>query len=362
MIIDTNIYTTLAIGQCNIVKPDEKPALEQLQERVAVSKPNYDFVEMEVIASNPSSVSAASIDWNEVRASITRGFARGDFFFNMGDIGEYLNNASALRAKLETQINYEFTGEVRAEQLKTLNSIFKKAIDDYADEYVKKVGSRFEGIADFPESEIRESIYGIFARKSDTPFSANDLTALNRIAVNTVETSTNIKVKLFDTSTTGLELGLCYLGVAEIMDKFGVSAQMRDKITAFIDSFIENKIQAAERAEKIKLERAGISQRAEILRNAKILAGIGRKSLYIHNPNIRGDITEIVNRAKELYASEKSKIEILREICALAYEQNKDNPSDFWQNFYDNGSGKSTMADLLKATSKNPLDPFVKIW
>ncbi|MDR2570409.1 MAG: hypothetical protein LBD23_08955, partial [Oscillospiraceae bacterium] len=70
------------------------------------------------------SASSKGIDWWQVTNSLT--INEGNFY--IGDIGEYLNNASTLYINLESLINREFTGSEKTEQLNTLNEIFNKAI------------------------------------------------------------------------------------------------------------------------------------------------------------------------------------------------------------------------------------------
>jgi len=79
-----------------------------------------------------------------------------------------------------------------------------------------------------------------------------------------------------------------------------------------------------------------------------MLSRAGKGTLYVSNPNIRNDIMAVVNLTKNLYSSNKNTVEILQEVCALSYQQNKSNPSDFWKNFYGNGNGKSIIGGLIE--------------
>jgi len=172
--------------------------------------------------------------------------------------------------------------------------------------------------------------------KTQTPFSITDLTALSFVAETVLNSSLNYNIgTLGDTSTVGLELSLFHLSTMEIMNRFGVSDKMRDLLTDYIEQRTEYYIMAAEKAEARKLELN------------EIFGSIGRKSNFSHNPNIRAEIEAIVNFTKDLYSSDKKMVEILQEIFKFAHQQNKNNPSDFWANFYDNGSGNSTVSSLF---------------
>jgi|GEM_PF-3643820 len=275
--------------------------------------------------------------WKQVKESLSL-----DSSIYIGDVGEYLGNASSLYTNIEASISNNFTGAEKAEQLKMLNDTFSSAINAFTDKYIKIVSGMFDYMGvDIPESDIRESIQGIFTQKNNTHFTANDLTALGLVALNCTLASPFFNFgtdsnKHSDTSAVGLDLSMNYLYAMETMSKLGVSDKMRDMINNCIDTYTEHCTAFAERKEQ------------DMMKFAEMLARIGKSSSHICNPNIRGEITTIMNLTKELYASKKDVVSILQEVCAFAYNQNKDKISDYWKNFYNNGNGKSTMGELLE--------------
>jgi hypothetical protein len=277
--------------------------------------------------------SSNGINWGQVTESLA-----SESYSIIGDVGEYLNKASEMYASLETRINEKFTGEERTEQLQALNDTFKQILDNYVEEYLIKSGSRHMvrmGV-DFPENEIRESILGIFAGRSDTVFSATDLTALGLVAAGRLSSPIFSNLVDGNTGTVGLELSLFSLSTNEIMNKMGVSDKMRGLLNNYVESYTEYYTNVAEKVEQ---------------RMAELAERLGKRFKYkenhVANTNIRNEINALLDLTKELYSSEKSKVEMLQAIFALAYEQNKFNPSGFWNNFYDNGDGESVVGKLI---------------
>ena len=253
---------------------------------------------------------------------------------------------AGLHSYFETYINDNFVGEERLEQLQILDNEIKVMIDGFSNGFVRRVIGFGEEIGvSFPkniEKEIRESIYGVFAGRNDTVFSVNDLSALSLIWENSKDSirvkgmcSNGTKIYGF-TNNTALDLSINYLASMEIMETFGVSDKVRGMVNNFLDKFTEHAIEVEEKRQQ------------SMMRANERAMEKGLKPRYTLNPNAREDILALFNLTKDLYASGKNAVEVLKEIFALAYEQNKNDKSDFWKNFYENEDGKSTTDTLLE--------------
>jgi hypothetical protein len=280
---------------------------------------------------------STEIDWEWVELSLC---GKREVF--TGELNSYFDYTNALYNNLKSQINDNFSGEKRAEQLQMLSDTFDRAIDTFTNYYMRAVGGTFRHMgADLPQNDIKDSIRGIFMQSGDTAFSANDLTALTLVTkVCSQFTMFNNGILNSGEEKIGLHLAMKHIATMSISNKLEVSDKMLDIITNFVNSYSEKLIDTREKALNLYLNTTYHDRTQD--------TPIDRDSIY-----------SIINAAKEVFSNTKDAVLTLQEISALAFKQFKVNSmsnnsqrfkhdADFWNNFYDNGSGKSVMSGLLE--------------
>jgi hypothetical protein len=258
-----------------------------------------------------------------------------------------LNNlnskATAQVRNKPVKMNAQSTGNFYTSARQGMVCLMPTSIPAYAhSEWTKSVNTDYANLANSEDKWLERDINfmahalrnahneKIGNIKTDTAFSADDLTALS--LVTHIFGSLNFDDTLHGSDTTvGLSLAMKYLKSMEIADKLNASSEMLDVISDFADSFIERLIEIREAREKQNLE-------------------LGLESI----PFNRNNVYSIINFTKESLERTGNAVLTLQEITAFAFKQFQANSAnapqsciDFWNNFYDNGSGKSGMGDLL---------------